>query len=142
MPETKGTVEAIEKWEAIPQRLVNLGMAELVKDSTKNIEPLFDQAEDDSLDVYSRVYHIFVGSGNSLQRVNWRFYYDKRPGKKSSLTLSEEGLSSILNSMTVGNVLGRLNIGTDGLDIEQLQEIMEEAVVLVESKKVAKEVKV
>ena len=142
MPETKGTVEAIEKWEAIPQRLVNLGMAELVKDSTKNVEPLFDQATDDSLDVYSRVYHIFVGSGNKLQRVNWRFYYDKRSGKKSSLTLSEKGLAAILNSMSVVNILETLNIKMDGLNFEQVQEVMNEAVALVESKKVAKEVKV
>jgi len=134
MPETKGTVEAIEKWEAIPQRLVNLGMAELVKDSTKNVEPLFEQATEDSLD-YSRVYQIFVGSGNNLRKVNWRFHYDKRPGKKSSLTLSEEGLAAILNSMSVVNVLDNLNIKMNGLNLEQLQDVMEEAVALVEAKK-------
>ena len=134
MPETKGTVEAIEKWEVIPRRLVALGMAELVKDSTKNVEPLFEQATDDSLD-YSRVHQIFVGTGHNLQRVNWRFHYDKRPGKKSSLTLSEKGLSAILNSMSVVNALESLNIEMDGLNLEEIQEIMEQAVVLVEAKK-------
>ena len=45
------------------------------------------------------------------------------------------GLAAILNSMTVGNVLGKLNISANGLNLEQLQEIMDGVVKLVESKK-------
>jgi len=137
MPETKGTVDAIEQWEAYPKELVKLGMAELVHDSTKNIDPLFEQSDEDSLD-YVRTYHLFVGSGINMLRVEWRFHYDKRPGAKSSLRIRKKGLRALLGSMTVMNVINKLNIeitGNNGYDIDKLKLIMEEAVKIVEARK-------
>jgi len=128
MPETKGTVEAIEKWEAIPKRLAKLGLAKLVEDST------FDESVEDSL-VYSRVYQIFVGSGYDLEEVNWRFHYNEHVSKKSSLTLSEQELSKMLNSRTVHNVLDNLNIEMDDLKFEQVLGIMERVVMFLETGK-------
>lgn len=137
MPETKGTVDAIEQWEAYPKGLVKLGMAELVHDSVKNIDPSFKQSDEDSLD-YVRTYHVFVGSGINLLRVEWRFHYDKRPGAKSSLRIRKKGLQALLGSMTVMSVMNKLNLGlsdSNEYDFNKLRLIMEEAVKIVEARK-------
>jgi len=141
MPETKGTVEAIEQWEEYPKNLAQLGMAELVHDSTKNITPLFDEAKEDSLD-YVRVYHVFVGAGINKLRVIWRFHFDRRPGAKSSLRISGQGMKAIFHSMTVMSLVQKLNMkitGNNGCDFEKLQTIMEEALVILEERKKKKQ---
>ena len=141
MPETKGTVDAIEQWEAHPKELVRLGLAELVHDSTRNIDPLFEQSDEDSLD-YVRTYHIFVGSGINMLRVEWRFHYDKRPGAKSSLRIRKKGLQALLGSMTIMSLINKLNIeiaGNNGYDFDKLKLIMEEAVKLAEARKKKKQ---
>lgn len=138
MPETKGTLEAIEQWEEYPKELVKLGMAELVYDSAKERSPMFDvEATEESLEVV-RAYHILVGSGINMLRVEWRFHYDKRPGAKSSLRVRKKGLKALLGSMTVNSVIQKLNLqiaGDNGYDFDKLKLIMEEAIKLVEDKK-------
>lgn len=143
MPETKGTVEAIEQWEEYPKNLVRLGMAELISGSAKDDDLLLDQSKYGSLD-YVRTYHIFVGSGINQLRVEWRFHFDKRPGAKSSLRISGQGMKAIFHSMTVMSLVQKLNIevaGNNGYDFEKLKTIMEEALKIIEARKTkAKEV--
>jgi hypothetical protein len=138
MAETHGTVEAIRQWEEYPKSLVNLGMAELVHDSTKNIKPQFEKSKEDSLD-YVRIYHVFVGSGINLKRVVWRFHFDERPGAESHLRLTKQGLKTILKSMTVNSLLQKYNIEVsenNGFNFEQFNEVMKEAVkIIVEREK-------
>lgn len=137
MPETKGTVEAIEQWEEYPKNLVRLGMAELVDEPTKDDELLLDQSNYGSLD-YVRRYHVFVGSGINQLRVEWRFHFDKRPGAKSSLKISGQGMKAIFHSMTVMSLVQKLNVevaGNNGYDFEKLKTIMEEALKIIEARK-------
>jgi hypothetical protein len=138
MPEPKGTIETIESWEQIPKALAEVGMAELVHDSTKNVKPIFGESQEDSLD-YVRVWHVFVGSGDNFRRVRWRFHYDKRPGAKSSLRMTDEGIKAISNSMTVMGVVQKLNMDISGnngeYDFEKLKDILEEAVKIVKARK-------
>lgn len=143
MPEINGTIEAIEQWEEYPKGLAQLGMAELMKDTTKNPEPLFEKAQEDSLD-YVRVWHVFVGSGINRLRVTWRFHYDERPGAESSLRISKDGLRAIRGSMTVMSLVNKLNIelsGNNGFDFEKLKLIMQEALVILEDRKKKKDKK-
>lgn len=137
MPEINGTVEAIEQWEEYPKGLAQLGVAELVHDTTKDKEPLFEKAQEDILD-YVRVYHVFVGSGINMLRVAWRFHFDKRPGAESSLRITKKGLQAMRGSMTVMSLVNKLNIeisGNNGFDFEKLKLIMQEALVILEDRK-------
>ena len=126
MAEVKGTISSISEWEDICQTLVKLGMAEIIKDR-----------EGDSKD-YVKVYNVFVGSDLNFKKVCWRFHYDERPGAKSSFRISDMGMDVILKSMTVMNVLRKLNMklaNGNKYDIEKLRKVMEEALVIVENRK-------
>ena len=125
MAETKGTISAIKEWENICINLVDLGMAELIKDSQGDSK------------VCVKVYNVFVGSGVDFKKVCWRFFYDERPGAKSSLRISEMGMEIMLQSMTVMNVLRKLNMkltNGDKYDINKLRSVMEEALNIVEKR--------
>jgi hypothetical protein len=137
MPETHGTIEAIEQWEEHCRNLVRLGIAELVHDSSKNIKPQFHNPDGDIVD-YVRVYHVLVGSGINSKAVAWRFHYDKRPGAESHLRITERGLKRIWGSWSVNSAAQRLNkeVSTDnGCDMEKLKEIMDEAIKIVAERK-------
>jgi hypothetical protein len=125
MPEISGTLNSIKDWEDICQNLVSLGMAEFIK-----------ERQGDSK-AYVKVYNVFVGSGLNLKRVCWRFYFDERPGTKSSLRISEMGFDVLLKSMTVMNALRKLNMklaNGDKYDLDKLRKVMEEALIIVENK--------
>lgn len=131
MPEISGNISAIKDWEMICNGLVNLGMAEVIKDGSNC----------GSAD-YVKVYNVFVGSGLDFKRVCWRFHYDERPGAESSLRISSTGMDALHKSMTVMGVLRNLNMklaNADKYDMDKLRTVMEEAITIVEKRKKGKE---
>ncbi len=134
MPEQEGTITAIQCWEKICQSLVKLDMAELFYDGSKFVSPSTNESSSD----FIKIYHLFVGSGKGMKRVVWRFHYDERPGIKSHLRYSDESVGVLLKSMTIVNVLQKLNVAlgnNEHLDSDKLLEVMNEALVILAARK-------
>jgi hypothetical protein len=127
MPENKVTLNGIKQWDSVCQSYVNLGLAELIKDTSKS----------GSAD-YVKVYNVFIGSGLDFKRVCWRLHFDERFGAESHLRVSDYGMEVMLKSITLMVALRKLNmkLSNNGkYDFEKLRKVMEEALVIVENRK-------
>lgn len=126
MPENKVTLNGIKQWDDVCKSYVNLGLAELIKDTSNS----------GSAD-YVKVYNVFVGPELDLKKVCWRLHFDERPGAESHLRVSDYGMEVMLKSITLMVALRKLNMklsNGDKYDFEKLRKVMEEALVIVEKR--------
>jgi hypothetical protein len=137
MLEFTSTCYAVDKVEEICKKLVKKGAAECVKEP----RPYRDQHTENrfNVDVYKH-YLIKITHGDIFLpwEANIRFWYDRRQDR-AGIKLSVESLLAILNSMTVINLLQKLDLklggGTNGkMALDKIAEVLTKAMTVYDEK--------